>query len=352
MPRDRFRSGYPAAVARRSPVRTAGAVALGAGIALATGAAAVGLAGNRIRRATDPELDPILRAPGDVVHHQLATRDGGSLHVVERGAGRPVVLLHGVTLQWWVWGAQLHTLSDRYRVLAWDMRGHGRSRAGDDGVTLEAVADDLATLLEELDLRDALVVGHSMGGMALGRFCDRHPDLVHERCAGLMFLATSVAPIALPLVAGGAAGVVELVGRFADVGSRSPRLRLRWSDNAASAVFVRGAFGRRASGTAVDDVRRMLAEVEPATTVEAARAIAAHDVREDLRHVTLPTLVVVGDADLLTPPAHARGVVDAVPGAQLRVLSGVGHQVMQEDPEALGHLIDELAALADAAPPG
>jgi pimeloyl-ACP methyl ester carboxylesterase len=336
-------------VTSRSPVRTAGAVALGAGIATVAVAAAVSVAGRRVRRAEDPEVDPVLRAPGDVIHHQLRTADGGSLHVVERGAGRPVVLLHGVTLQWWVWGAQFHTLADRYRVVAWDMRGHGRSRAGHDGVSLEATADDLVTLLEGLDLHDALVVGHSMGGMALGRFCARHPDVMVERCAGLMFLATSVAPIALPLLAGGAAGLAGLVGRGAGVGVRWPRLRPTWSDNAASALFVRGAFGRRASGTAVDDVRRMLAEVDPSTTVEAATAIATHDVREDLRHVALPTLVVVGDADLLTPPAHARAVVAAVPGAQLRVLSGVGHQVMQEDPEALGHLVDDLADLADNA---
>jgi pimeloyl-ACP methyl ester carboxylesterase len=333
----------------RSPARTIGALALGAGMAVLAGAAAVTVAGGRVRRASDPELDALLGAPDDVIHHQLPTRDGGSLHVVERGRGRPVVLLHGVTLQWWVWGAQFNTLADRYRVLAWDMRGHGRSTAGRDGVTLEAVADDLATLLEDLDLHDALVVGHSMGGMALGRFCVRHPDLMHERCAGLMFLATSAAPVALPAIVGGGAGLVNLAQRFTTAGMRAPRLRYGWPDTAATALFLRAAFGRRASGRAVDEVRRMIAELPPETAVEAGSAIASHDVREDLHHVEVPSLVVVGDADLLTPPAHARGVAAAVPGSQLRVLAGVGHQVMQEDPEALASLIDELAELADRA---
>ena len=332
-------------MARRSPVRALGAVALGAGMAALAGAAAVGIAGRRVRRAEDPDLDALLPAPDDVRHHQLDTRDGGSLHVVDRGHGRPVVLLHGVTLQWWIWGAQFNTLTDRYRVVAWDMRGHGRSRAGDDGVTLEAVADDLATLLVDLDLRDALVVGHSMGGMALARFCTRHHGVLVERCGGLMFLATSVAPVALPAIVGGGAGLVNLAQRFATAGMRSPRLRYAWPDTPATALFVRAAFGRKASGAAVDEVRRMIAELPAETAVEAGRSIAAHDVRKDLGHVDVPSLVVVGDADLLTPPAHAHGVVEAVPGAQLRVLPGIGHQVMQEDPDALSGLIDELSLL-------
>ena len=86
----------------------------------------------------------------------------------------------------------------------------------------------------------------------------------------------------------------------------------------------------------------MLSEVDPRTTAEAGRAIAEHDVRDDLAHVDLPSIVVVGSADLLTPPVHARGVVAAVPGAELRVLDGVGHQVMQEAPVELAAIIEEL----------
>ena len=346
-------------MADRSPARTIGAVALGAGMAALAGLAAVGIAGRRVRRTTDPEVDSLLPAPSDVTHHHLRTHDGGTLHVVERGAGRPLVLLHGVTLQWWVWGAQFNTLADRYRVIAWDMRGHGESVAGTDGVTLQAVADDLATMMGDLDLHDTIVVGHSMGGMALASFCTGHHRMLHSRCSGLMFLATSVAPVALPTIVGGGAGLVNLAQRFATAGMRSPRLRYGWPDTPATALVLRGAFGTHASGAAIEEVRRMISEVSPETAVQAGTAIAEHDVRDDLGHVDVPALVVVGDADLLTPPTHARTVVDCVPGAQLRVLQGVGHQVMQEDPEALARLIDELALLwerrddaaGDAVPP-
>jgi pimeloyl-ACP methyl ester carboxylesterase len=257
------------------------------------------------------------------------------------------VLLHGVTLQWSVWDPQFNTLADRYRVIAWDMRGHGRSSAGSDGITLEAIGDDLAVLLQRLDLHDAVIVGHSMGGMALARFCTDHHTLLHHRVRGLMFLATSAAPVALPALVGGGAGLVELAQRFATAGMKSPRLRYGWPDNAATALVIRAAFGRRVSGAAVEQVRHMIAEVDPLTAVEAGRAIADHDVREDLGHVDVPSLVVVGDADLLTPPSHAEAVVEAVPGAQLRLLPGVGHQVMQEAPEELATFIDELVAIGD-----
>ncbi|MFZ4516796.1 MAG: alpha/beta fold hydrolase [Microthrixaceae bacterium] len=329
-------------MARPTPVRAAGALVLGAGIA-ALGAAAVATAGGRrVRARRRPELDRLAAPPEDLRHHHLTTADGGSLHVVEQGTGRPVVLLHGVTLQWWVWNAMFRTLGERHRVIAWDMRGHGGSTAGTEGVTLPAIADDLALVLERLDLHDAVVVGHSMGGMALAEFCRLHHRMLHNRCAALMFLATSAAPVALPALVGGGAGLVSVVQRFATAGMRSPRLRYGWPDTPASALVVRAAFGRKPSGEAVEAVRRMLSEVEPRTAAEAGRAIAEHDVREDLGHVDLPSMVVVGDADLLTPPAHARGVAECVPGAELRVLPGVGHQVMQEAPEELAELIEEL----------
>jgi pimeloyl-ACP methyl ester carboxylesterase len=344
---------YPPAVARdrqNTALMALGGLAIGGAVAALTGLVAARSVGRRVRRCEDPRIDPLLPAPADVVHHQLPTRDGGSLHVVERGSGRPLVLLHGVTLQWWIWGAQFNTLSDRYRLIAWDMRGHGRSTAGSEGVTLDAVAHDLATVLVELDVRDAVVVGHSMGGMALARFCTDHHELLDERLGGLMFLATSAAPVALPAVVGGGVGLINLVQRIATAGMRRPRLRYRWPDTDLTAFVLRTAFGRRASGAAVDEVRRMIAEVEPETAMQAGAAIAAHDVREDLGHVDVPAMVVVGGADLLTPASHARGVAECVPDADLRVLRGIGHQVMQEAPEELEGLIDELAKRGHASP--
>ena len=326
---------------------------LGLGMVALAGVSAVKVAGTRIRNHHDPALDALAAADVALVHHRIATADGGELHVVEAGTpeGRPVVLLHGVTLQWWVWSALLPLLADRYRVVAWDMRGHGESRAGSDGVSLEATADDLATLLRELDLQDAVLVGHSMGGMTLGHFARRHPDELAARVAGLYFVATSGFAIDRSLSAGNLRTAYGLVGRALVSGLRRPSPRYPWPDNDLSAVLLRTAFGPSATGQMVDAVRRMSADMATATMIEAGNALAAQDVRQVLPFVDVPTEVVVGDRDRITPPGHARLIAELVPGARLTELPGIGHQIMQEAPAELAAGIDRLDGLAGALVP-
>ncbi len=103
-----------------------------------------------------------------------------------------VVFCHGVTLSSRVWAKQFETFpAAGFRAVAFDSRGHGESRAGDTGHSLDNLADDLRTVLEALDLRDVILVGHSMGGMAVQAFAIRHPDVLDERVSGLVLLSTS-----------------------------------------------------------------------------------------------------------------------------------------------------------------
>lgn len=321
------------------PVRAAAATAIGVGLATIAGAAAVRIAGRRVRSASDDSIDELLGVPGAVEHHEVRSPDGARIHVADQGDGPPVLLLHGVGLQWWVWAAQFRLLHGRCRVLAWDMRGHGRSTVGEDGMELDAVAHDLATVLGGLDLSDVVVVGHSMGGMALARFCADHPEVLAHRVKGLLFVATSAAMIDADSAVGAVIGLANIVSRLTRDGAR---LRYGWRDTNLSAVLVRGAFGRRVSGRAVDDVRHMFAELSPEVAAAAGRSIAGHDVRSDLAHVAMPTVVVVGSADRLTSVAHARVIAEEIEGARLHVLDGIGHQVMQEAPHELVELITAL----------
>ena len=321
------------------PLRAAGAAAVGAGLLALGATVAVRRSGGSLRRSASGQHDHLTDL--SPTHHQLATADGGTLHVVELGEGPPVVLLHGVTLQWWVWHKQFRELAAHHRVVAWDMRGHGESVAGTDGIHLTAVASDLALVLEELDLRGAVVVGHSMGGMALGRFCSDHHDVLADRVDGLVFMATSVATMGLPVLSSGLLGLLNLVSRATTSGMRA-QVKYGWPETDLSFTLVRSAFGKVADPDDVSDVRQMISEFPPDSAAEAGDSIARHDVREDLAHVDVPALVLVGDADRLTPPAHARLVRDCVPGSELVVLPGIGHQVMQEAPLAV---LDVLAKL-------
>lgn len=317
--------------------------AIGAGMVALAAVAAVKAAGSHVRHRHDPEIDALAVPPDEPLHHHLATHDGGEIHVVEQGSGRPVVLLHGVLLQWTVWSALFTLMASRHRVVAWDMRGHGESRAGREGVSLDAVADDLAMVLDELDLTDAIVVGHSMGGMAVGHFVRRHPDTLRERVAALCFLATSASALARKLSLGNMKTMYGLVGRALVAGLRRPNPRYGWRDNDLSAAMLRTAFGPAATADTVDAVRRMVASVPTATMVQAGDALADHDERDALRAVDVPTVVVVGDVDRITPPDHAEELASLVAGAELHVLHGIGHQVMQEAPHELSAILDELA---------
>jgi len=328
--------------------RVAGYGVLGGAMVAIAGIGGLKVAGRSIRGRHDAALDDPLTPPTDLVHHHLDSADGGTIHVVDSGGpGRPVVLLHGVTLQWWVWSAVIRLLRGRNRVLAWDMRGHGESVAGTGGVTLEGCARDLEIVLRELDLSEAVIVGHSMGGMVLGRFALQSPDELAERVTGVVFLATSGASLSLKGFSGGLLAGSGMVGGLARAGLRRPRLAYHWKAGDTSAALIRVAFGAHPTARMVDDVRMMLADMSTTSLAEAGASIAAHDVRRELASVEIAAVVVVGDADRLTPRSHAEVLCELLDDSELRVLSGVGHQVMQEAPAAVAAAVDRAAELGD-----
>ncbi|MEZ5320859.1 MAG: alpha/beta fold hydrolase [Microthrixaceae bacterium] len=235
----------------------------------------------------------------------------------------------------------IRLLRDDHRVVAWDMRGHGRSRAGRDGVTLDAVAEDIATVIAACDLDDVVLVGHSMGGMAMCHFARLHPRLLAHKVRGLAFVATSARVLPPPSwradvkTLGGVAGALLLAGLRVP----SP---YRWRHGDLSTAMVAIAFGPDATARMVDDVRVMLSEARPETMVEAGRSISTHDELDHLGSVHTPTEIVVGDYDRLTPPAHAQALHRAIAGSRVTVVERAGHQVMQEAPHELCSVIRSL----------
>ena len=175
-------------------------------------------------------------------------------------------------------------------------------------MTLDAIADDLALVLTELDLHDAVIVGHSMGGMALAQFCADHHDVLAERVRGLMFLATSAAMIDADSMIGAVVGLANILSRLTGDGAR---LRYGWRDTDLSAVLVRGAFGRRVErtggrGRPPDDVgaarpRSPLQPGDRSPRTTCAATCATSRCRRS---------VVVGSADRLTSVAHARVIAE------------------------------------------
>lgn len=292
-----------------------------------------------------PVPDELFDLPDDVVHHEIPTADGGVLHAVERGSGRPLVLLHGITLRHDVWSPQLHQLADRYRVIALDLRGHGGSRAGSAGFGLSRLADDLALVLEHLDLTEAVVVGHSMGGMTAMQFCAEHPDVLDQRVDGLVFVATRAHQVLPPFMVDGARHLVGRGQAMVDEGRQLPA-RANLTEHLA-----RLAFGDHPSPRAVALVAEMGRSMEHEALVPSVAGLLEHDARDALRATHTPSLVVVGTRDVLTPVPAGRHLAHLLPRSELVVLPKAGHQLMQERPDELAELIDHFVATLDGDAP-
>ncbi len=247
-----------------------------------------------------------------------------------------MVFCHGVTLSSRVWAKQFETFpAAGFRAVAFDSRGHGESRAGETGHSLDNLADDLRTVLESLDLRDVILVGHSMGGMAVQAFAIRHPDVVDERVSGLVLLSTSSHNLVSD--AKRVRGAVEKVVNIGpDVGTFMRQRNL-------GLLLALIGFGDDPLPSHVEATREMLAACDKATTREAVSALLHLDLTEGLPKVLVPTLVVVGTADALTPPRDARRIAELIPGARLVEYPDGGHMLMYERTDELDALIMDFA---------
>jgi pimeloyl-ACP methyl ester carboxylesterase len=207
---------------------------------------------------------------------------------------------------------------------------------------MAVLARDIATVLTRLDLRDALVVGHSMGGMATLEFVVEHPDVARERVAGLGLVATSASRPVHPLLVPRVAALGALLVDRLDAGRPVPGYRFTGND--LSLFLVRSAFGKDPSAAAIEQVRASIEVMDDEALQRSLAGIFDHDTLDRLETVDIPAFVVVGRRDLLTPPPFARAMAHRLPNAELTVLPEAGHQLMQERPVELAGLIRALAA--------
>ena len=296
------------------------------------------LAATRMRRAPDGDARRALEAPG-YVDHRLETHDRGTIYVVERGneLDPPIVLSHGVTLSVRTWFHQLEELpKEGFRAIAFDHRGHGRSVLGQEGHSLENLGRDVKTVLEGLDLHGAVLVGHSMGGVAVQSFVTRFPEVAAERVAGIVLLST------LAYTPFGSRST-RTKARLERISKRTPDAQWLWDAPNLGFLAARLGFGKNPRPSHVELVRTMMSECPPETRRDAPRVLVGLDLTRDLPNVRIPTLVVGGTADVLTPPFEARRIAGLIPDARLELLRDGGHMLMLERTDELDRLIVEFA---------
>ncbi|MGA3353234.1 MAG: alpha/beta hydrolase [Acidimicrobiales bacterium] len=302
----------------------------------------------RIRRRSAP-TDPDLSMPDGVTDRVLPMRDGGETHLVETGEGPALVLLHGANLSAQVWSYQLRDLSADHRVIALDLRGHGRSRAGSEDVSISAMAGDIAEVLDALSLERAVVAGHSMGGMVSLRLARRYPELLGKRIGALALVATS-GGLGLPVPSWGRlASAVSLVAG-AGVGIWRPGEVLPTAD--AGYLASRLGFGRHARPAEVAMTMRMLRAMEPQVFGKLVGEVLGFEESVHFGDLGVPVVVAVGTSDHLTPPLYARKMAASIEGASLTEYPGAGHMLMYERRRELDELLALLSAEAQAQAPG
>jgi len=255
--------------------------------------------------------------------------EGGRLACYRRGQAHETALLliHGFPLDHRMWAAQMAALSAQVHVIAPDLRGFGRSAATMSGaLTMDQHADDLAALLDALGVERAIVGGLSMGGYVAFAFWRRH----RQRVAALILADTRAEPDSPQARANrdAAAQKVRQAGVAALADEMLPRLL---------------APANLANPRVAERLRAMIL-AQPAETVIAALAGLRDrpDSRPTLPTIAVPTLVLVGEQDALTPPADAAALAAAIPGARLVAIPAAGHMSPMENPRAVNAALREF----------
>ena len=289
-----------------------------------------------------PSASPLAHARGLLVRSE----DGTELHVETFGPddAPTLLLVHGWTCAIRFWSAQITALAREFRVVAFDLRGHGRSAPAVSGdYCPDAFAADISAVLDAV-LRpgeQAVVVGHSLGAMSIAAWARRFPEQVTRRAAAIAMLSTGLGDLVTVSTIAGAVNRFSALkrpvgGRLLGAALPVPKRAGRALTKAVRYVALNPDATDEQVAICEDMFRACKGRVRGACGEQLAR-LDLHDAAELL---TVPTLVLVGARDKLTPVAHARRLAESLPRlTEMVVLPIVGHMTPIESPgEVNGHL--------------
>jgi pimeloyl-ACP methyl ester carboxylesterase len=247
--------------------------------------------------------------------------DGTEIFFKDWGSGRPVVLIHGWPLNADMWEYQAPVLASAgLRVISYDRRGFGRSGQPWSGYNYDTLADDLAAVMDHLDLRDATLVGFSMGGGEVARYLSRHG------AAGRVFKAVLVSAVTpfLLRTADNPDGVDRSVfdGMIEGLQKDRPNFLATFGKQ----FFGAGLLTFSISSELLQWASMLALQASPKATMDCVRAFSETDFRADLAGIAVPTLVVHGEGDATVPiGVSGRRAAQMIPGARLVEYAGAPH---------------------------
>ncbi len=253
----------------------------------------------------------------------IEAHDGTKLFVNDWGTGRAVVMVHGWPLNADMWEYNARLLANAgYRVVTYDRRGFGRSGQPWTGYDYDTLADDLAAVMDTLDLHDAGLVGFSMGGGEVVRYLARHG----AARVGKAVLVAAVTPYLLK-TADNPTGADKSI--FDDMIDNLEADRPAFLAAFGKKFFGAGLLNFSVSSELLQWAGNLALQGSPKATIDCVRAFSETDFRADCAKLAVPTLIIHGDADQTVPiDASAREAVKLIPGSTLIEYEGAPHALM------------------------
>lgn len=253
--------------------------------------------------------------------------NGIRLNLIDEGAGPPLVFLHGFPLDHSMWDGQRREFRSSHRVILPDLRGLGRSEVSPVPVTMDLFADDVAALLDNLGIAEPVILcGLSMGGCIAFAFVRRHA----QRLRGLILCDCRAV-----------ADTAEMVANRRRLAEKV----LSDGPTAAAEAMLPRLFGpttNEKQPQVVDAVRNVILASSSRGIAAAQLSLADRpDSTPTLPEIKVPTLIVVGEHDVISPPAEMQGIAAAIPGATAVVIPGAGHMAPLEKPDDVNRAIRE-----------
>ena len=271
-------------------------------------------------------VDPVMI--DHMVRESRATIDGRTVRYLDAGSGWPVVLIHAFPLNANMWRPQLERVPEGWRFIAPDMRGFGPDAVGDSGlVTLDDMAADVAGLLDFLGIDPAVIGGLSMGGYIALALFRRAP----ERFSGMILADTK----AQADTAEGLEGRRKMIALA----------RAEGPNGVAESMLPRllGSTSTKRRPELSDKVRAIIASCRTQAIVSAIEAIMARsDSTPDLARISCPTLVIVGEEDVLTPVGDAVAMQNQISRSRLVILPEAGHLSSLEVPDGFALAVSDF----------
>jgi len=274
-----------------------------------------------------------IESTDDVTEPVEASVNGTKIHYIEAGdtVAKPVVLVHGFPFSREMWLPQIERLRDRFRVIAYDVRGHGRSEVSDGQYTIELFVDDLIGLLDHLKIEKVVLCGLSMGGYIALRAVERNP----ERFRALILCDTS-----------SEADTNEAkLRRAASIKTVKRDGVKAYAETFVKAVFAPESLAKKTEIVAA--IRGIIESNSPLAICGTLLALAGRtETTSSLSKFDVPTLVLVGELDKLTPPSLSAKMRDNLRNAEFHIIPGAAHLSNLENPEEFNnHLLSFLNKL-------